>query len=99
MVADAPCPCPATAQEPATGDYAVVERLHCAKSQPDPGPNGEAFWLGRIVYYAESVSAGLTANPREWQWWSARLAGESACPTIGANPREATAAQDTILPY
>jgi hypothetical protein len=34
------------------------------------------------------VSAGLAANPRKWHWSSAGLAGESACPTIGANPRE-----------
>ena len=43
-----------------------------------------------IVDYAEynPVSAGLAANPREWHWSSVRLAGESACPTIGANRRE-----------
>jgi hypothetical protein len=29
------------------------------------------------------VRAGLAANPRAWPWSSARLAGESACPTIG----------------
>jgi hypothetical protein len=43
-----------------------------------------------IVHYVESnpVSAGLAANPREWHWSSARWAGGSACPTIGANSRE-----------
>jgi putative transposase len=65
---------------------------------------GRAFWqdesfdhrvrdeaeLDRIVHYVEynPVSAGLAANPRKWHWSSAGLAGESACPTIGANPRE-----------
>jgi hypothetical protein len=46
--------------------------------------------LDRIVHYVEynPVNAGLAANPREWHWSSARLAGENACPTIGANPRE-----------
>jgi hypothetical protein len=46
--------------------------------------------LDRIVHYVEynPVSAGLAANPRKWHWSSAGLAGESACPTIGANPRE-----------
>jgi hypothetical protein len=47
--------------------------------------------LDWIVHYVESnpVSAGLAANPRERHWSSARwLAGGSACPTIGANPRE-----------
>jgi len=34
------------------------------------------------------VSAGLAANPHDWHWSSARLAGESACPTIGACLRE-----------
>lgn len=50
---------------------------------------GEAE-LDRIVPYVEykPVRAGLAADPREWHWWSARLAGESGCPTIGANPRE-----------
>jgi putative transposase len=68
------------------------------------GRTGEAFWqdesfdhrvrdeaeLDRIVHHVEfnPVSAGLAANPREWHWSSARLAGGSACPTIGANPRE-----------
>jgi putative transposase len=66
------------------------------------GRTGEAFWqdesfdhrvrdeveLDRIVRYVEynPVGAGLAANPRAWPWSSARLAGESACPTIGANP-------------
>jgi hypothetical protein len=31
------------------------------------------------------VSAGLAANPHAWDWSSAGLAGESACPTVGAN--------------
>lgn len=68
-----------------------------------PGRTGEAFWqdesfdhrvrdeedLDRIVGYVENnpVSAGLAANPRAWPWSSAWLAGESACPTIGADPR------------
>jgi putative transposase len=68
------------------------------------GRTGEAFWqdesfdhrvrdeveLERIVRYVEGnpVSAGLAANPRAWPWSSARLAGESACPTIGVNPRQ-----------
>ena len=66
------------------------------------GRTGEAFWqdgsfdhrvrdeaeLDRIVRYVEynPVSAGLAENPRAWPWSSAWLAGESACPTIGANP-------------
>ena len=60
------------------------------------GRTGEAFWqdesfdhrvrdeveLDRIVRYVEHnpVSAGLAANPRDWPWSSARLAGESASP-------------------
>jgi REP element-mobilizing transposase RayT len=46
--------------------------------------------LDRIVRYVEynPVSAGLAENPRAWPWSSARLAGESACPTIVANPCE-----------
>ena len=68
------------------------------------GRTGQAFWqdesfdhrvrdeveLARIAHYVEynPVSAGLAANPPAWPWSSARLAGESACPTIGANPRE-----------
>ena len=47
--------------------------------------------LDRLVHYVEynPFNAGLAANPRAWHWSSARwLAGESACPTIGANPRE-----------
>jgi REP element-mobilizing transposase RayT len=66
------------------------------------GRTGEAFWqdesfdhrvrdeveLGRLVRYVEcnAVSAGLAANPRAWPWSSARLAGESACPTISTDP-------------
>ena len=66
------------------------------------GRTGEAFWqdesfdhrvrdeveLERIIRDVEyhPVSAGLAANPRAWLWSSARLAGESACPTIDANP-------------
>ena len=44
--------------------------------------------LERIARYVEHhpVSAGLAANPGDWLWSSARLAGESACPTIVANP-------------
>jgi len=58
---------------------------------------GEAFWqdesfdhrvrdeveLERIVRYVECnpVSAGLSADPRNWQWSSAGLAGGIACPT------------------
>ena len=65
------------------------------------GRTGEAFWqdecfdhrvrdeveLDRIVRYVEHnpVSAGLAANPCDWPWSSARLAGESACPTMGAS--------------
>ncbi|MGB9454951.1 MAG: transposase [Bryobacteraceae bacterium] len=61
------------------------------------GRTGEAFWqdesfdhrvrdeveLERIARYVEynPVSAGLSANPSDWPWSSARLAGESACPT------------------
>jgi putative transposase len=68
------------------------------------GRTGEAFWqdesfdhrvrdeaeLDRLVHYVEHnpVSAGLAANPHDWHWSSARLAGESACPTIGACLRE-----------
>jgi putative transposase len=68
------------------------------------GRTGEVFWqdesfdhrvrdeveLDRIAHYVEynPVSPGLTANPHAWHWSSARLAGESACPTIGANPQE-----------
>ena len=68
------------------------------------GRTGEAFWqdesfdhrvrdeveLDRIARYVEHnpVSAGLAANPRAWPWSSARLAGESACPPTGANPRQ-----------
>ena len=64
------------------------------------GRTGEAFWqdesfdhkvrdeveLDRIVRYVEHnpVSAGLARYPREWAWSSARLAGESACPTYSA---------------
>ena len=66
------------------------------------GRTGEAFWqdesfdhrvrdeveLQRMVRYIEHnpVSASLAANPRAWPWSSARLAGESACPTMGAIP-------------
>jgi REP element-mobilizing transposase RayT len=65
------------------------------------GRTGKAFWqdesfdhrvrdemeLGRLVRYVEHnpVSAGLVADPGDWPWSSARLAGESACPTIGAS--------------
>jgi hypothetical protein len=61
------------------------------------GRTGKTFWqdesfdhrvrdemeLDRIVRYVEynPVSAGLAANPLAWPWSSARLAGESACPT------------------
>jgi REP element-mobilizing transposase RayT len=66
------------------------------------GRTGETFWqdesfdhrvrdeteLDRIVRYVEynPVSAGLAANPGDRPWSSARLAGESACPTIGTTP-------------
>ena len=65
------------------------------------GRTGKAFWqdesfdhrvrdeveLERIARYVENnpVTAGLAANPAEWPWSSARLAGGSACPTIGRN--------------
>ena len=68
------------------------------------GRTGEAFWqdesfdhrvrdeaeLDRLVHYVEHnpVSAGLAANPHAWHWSSAGLAGESACPTVGACSRE-----------
>ncbi|HEV8042352.1 MAG TPA: transposase [Bryobacteraceae bacterium] len=61
------------------------------------GRTGVAFWqdesfdhrarndweLDRIVRYIETnpVSAGFVSNPGGWPWSSARLAGESACPT------------------
>src|SRR5204863_8647371 len=66
------------------------------------GRTGEAFWqdesfdhrvrdeveLDRIVRYVEDnpVRAGLAANPRDWLWSSAGLAGESACPTSPTPP-------------
>jgi putative transposase len=66
------------------------------------GRTGKVFWqdesfdhrvrdeveLDRIVRYVEynPVRAGLAENPSAWPWSSARLAGESACPTIVANP-------------
>jgi hypothetical protein len=66
------------------------------------GRTGEAFWqdesfdhrvrdeveLHRIVRYVEHnpVNASLVANPGDWPWSSARLAGESACPTRGHPP-------------
>ena len=66
------------------------------------GRTGKAFWqdesfdhrvrdeveLARIVHYVEHnpVSAGLVSDPADWPWSSAGLAGESACPTIAANP-------------
>jgi REP element-mobilizing transposase RayT len=62
------------------------------------GQTGSAFWqdesfdhrvrdemeLDRIAAYVERnpVSARLAANPQDWPWSSARLAGESACPTL-----------------
>jgi REP element-mobilizing transposase RayT len=68
------------------------------------GRTGKAFWqdesfdhrvrdeveLARIVHYVEHnpVSAGLVSDPADWPWSSARLAGESACPTITANPSQ-----------
>jgi len=39
----------------------------------------------RMEHPLDPVSAGLTANPHAWHWSSARLAGESACPTMGAS--------------
>src|SRR5580658_4297859 len=99
-----PCSCTVAAQDLPTGDYALVERFYSATRQPDPGPNGEAFWqdesfdhrvrdeaeLDRLVHYVEHnrVSAGLAPNPHAWHWSSAGLAGESACPTVGACSRE-----------
>ncbi len=66
------------------------------------GRTGKAFWqdesfdhrvrdeveLDRIVRYVEHnpVSAGLVANPRDWPWSTAGLAGGSACPTVRVNP-------------
>ena len=66
------------------------------------GRTGKAFWqdesfdhrvrdeveLARIIHYVEHnpVSAGLVSDPADWPWSSAGLAGESACPTIAANP-------------
>jgi putative DNA methylase len=63
------------------------------------GRTGASFWqdesfdhrvrdeaeLERIVHYVEHnpVHAGLVASPGDWAWSSARLAGGSACPTIG----------------
>jgi putative transposase len=46
------------------------------------------FELDRIVRYVEynPVSAGLVSSPSVWRWSSARLAGESACPTRGHPP-------------
>ena len=62
------------------------------------GRTGEAFWqdesfdhrvrdemeLERIVRYVEynPVNAGLVAEPYEWAWSSAGLAGGSTCPTV-----------------
>jgi REP element-mobilizing transposase RayT len=39
--------------------------------------------LNRIVRYIEynPVTAGFVQTPEDWPWSSARLAGESACPT------------------
>jgi REP element-mobilizing transposase RayT len=66
------------------------------------GRTGEVFWqdesfdhrvrdeveLGRIARYVEHnpVNAGLAANPSDWPWSSAALAGGSAYPTMGTNP-------------
>jgi putative DNA methylase len=68
------------------------------------GRTGTAFWqdesfdhrvrdeaeFDRIVHYVERnpVCAGLVANPDDWPWSSARLAGESACPTIPEDHRQ-----------
>ena len=54
---------------------------HCVRDEAE---------LDRLVRYVEyhPVSAGLAANPRAWRWSSARLAGESDCPTIGPITRE-----------
>jgi REP element-mobilizing transposase RayT len=62
------------------------------------GRTGKVFWqdesfdhrvrdemeLEHIARYVEHnpVSAGLASNARDWPWSSARLAGESACPTL-----------------
>ena len=61
------------------------------------GRTGAAFWqdesfdrrvrndweLDRIIRYVEynPVCAGLVGSPGDWTWFSARLAGGSACPT------------------
>ncbi len=46
----------------------------------DPGFEGLADIIEQVY---NPVSAGLAASPCEWRWSSARLAGESACPTLG----------------
>lgn len=71
------------------------------------GRTGKVFWqeesfdhwirnnneLNRIVRYIEynPVTAGLVRAPGDWQWSSARLAGETACPTTlpPQNPSQA----------
>jgi putative transposase len=66
------------------------------------GRTGHPFWqdesfdhwirndreFNRIVRYIEynPVSAGLAATPSDWPWYSAWLAGESACPTRSTDP-------------
>jgi len=63
------------------------------------GRTGEAFWqdesfdhrvrdeaeLDRLVHYVEYNPGKRRpgGKSRAWPWSSARLAGESACPTIG----------------
>ncbi|MGA3241221.1 MAG: transposase [Bryobacteraceae bacterium] len=67
------------------------------QANPILGRTGEAFWqdesfdhrvrdgaeLGLVHYVEYNPVSALAANPRAWPWSSARLAGESACPTIG----------------
>jgi len=77
------------------------------------GRTGEAFWQDesfdhrvrdeeeqeRIARYVEHnpVSAGLSASPGDWQWSSAGLAGESACPTSGRTAGDDGAGGDQRL--
>ena len=68
------------------------------------GRTGNTFWqnesfdhwvrndeeLNRIVRYIEynPVTAGLVKTPEDWAWSSARLTGESACPTTAYYKKE-----------
>jgi hypothetical protein len=83
-----------------TGDYALVDGLLARQANLIPSRTGEAnprpscagrAKLDRLVRYVayNPVSASLATNPHARHWSSAPwLAGESACPTISANPRE-----------